>query len=79
MNPVLEEILVEEHRKDILREMDSIRLEEEALKVKAYHPNWFTRIMQSFGEWLIARGEGLVKRYEIPANCATPPRRGYAH
>jgi|OpeIllAssembly_1097287.scaffolds.fasta_scaffold1044814_2 hypothetical protein len=79
MNPNLEEILAEERRRDIIREMDGIRLEEQALKVRVYRPNWFTRTMQGFGEWLIARGEGLVKRYEIPGNRAPSSRQGYAH
>ena len=79
MNPILEEYMVEERRRDVLREMNSIRLEKQALEVKVYHPNWFTRIMQGLGEWLIARGEELVKRYKIPANCSTSSKQGYAH
>jgi len=79
MNPILEEILAEERRRNIIHEMDSIRLEEQALEARVYHPNWFTRTMQGFGEWLIARGEKLVRRYEIPGNRAPSSRQGYAH
>ncbi|CAG1007112.1 hypothetical protein ANAEL_03493 [Anaerolineales bacterium] len=79
MNSLLEEYMVEERRRDVLREMDSIRLQEQALKARVYHPNWFTRAMQSFGEWLIARGESLVERYEMPRNRVTSSRQGYAH
>jgi hypothetical protein len=79
MNPILEESLAEERRRDIIREMEGIRLEERALEARVYHPNLFTHTMQGFGEWLIARGERLVKRYEIPGNRAPSSRQGYAH
>ncbi len=79
MNPILEEYMVEERRRDVLREMDSIRLEEQALEAKVYHPNWFTRTMQGFGVWLITRGEKLVRRYEIPGNRTPSSRQGYVH
>jgi hypothetical protein len=78
MNPILEEILAEEHRRNIIREVEGIRLEKQALEARVYHPNWFTHTMQGFGEWLIARGEDLVKRYEMPANCSTSSQHGYA-
>ena len=79
MNSFMEENLAEERRKDIIREMADIRLQEQALKSRVYHPNWFTRTMQALGQWLIVRGEGLVKRYEIPGNRATSTKHGYAH
>ena len=78
----MEENLAEERRRDIIREMNDIRLQEQALKVRVYHPNWFTQVMQGLGQWLIARGEGLVKRYEIPAKKLHnhhPQSAGYAH
>ena len=78
MNSLLEEYMVEERRRDVLREMDNIRLEEQALEARVHQPNWFTRSMQGFGEWLIARGESLVERYEIPKNCAPSRKHGYA-
>jgi hypothetical protein len=78
MNSFMEENLAEERRGGIIRELNGIHLEEQALTSRVYRPNWFTRTMQSFGEWLIARGEGLVKRYEIPGSRASSTRRGYA-
>jgi hypothetical protein len=79
MNPILEEILAEEHRKGIAREVEGIRIEEQALEARGHQPNWFARAMQSFGGWLIARGESLVERYEIPQSCTPPRKHGYAH
>jgi hypothetical protein len=79
MNTLVEEILAEEHRRDIAREFTDIRLQEEALKGRAFHPNLFTQTMQRFGQWLIARGEKMVKRYEIPANSTTSSEQRYAH
>jgi hypothetical protein len=79
MNPILEGVLAEEHRRDIIREVEGIRLEEQALEARVLRPNWFTRTMQGFGEWLIARGENLVERYAMPANCSTSSKHGYAH
>ncbi len=79
MNTFMEEGLAEEHRKDIAREFMDIRLQEEALKGRVYRPNWFTRTMQRFGQWLIARGEKMVERYEAPANSAKSSEQRYAH
>ena len=79
MNTFMEEILAEEHRREIMREFAAIRLEEQALNSRVYRPNWFTQIMQGLGQWLITRGEELVKRYEIPESCATSSKHGYAH
>ncbi len=80
MNYRIEEHLVEEHRKNIRREIGLIYLERQALQGKVFRPNWFTRAMQSFGQLLITQGEGLVKRYEIPTKkaCQQAGRR-YAH
>jgi hypothetical protein len=67
MNHLMEEHLIEEHSKDIRREIDHIHLEGRALRGRVFRANWFTRAMQRLGQWLIAQGEGLVKRYETPA------------
>jgi hypothetical protein len=67
----MEQNLAEEHRKDIIREFTNIRLQELALKSKVSHPNWFTHAMQRFGQWLMARGEKMMKRYESPASSTT--------
>jgi len=79
MKPFMEENLAEEHRKDITRELTDIRLQEEALKIKVHHPSLFTHTMQSLGQWLIARGEKIVKRYEVPANSTKTSKQRYAH
>lgn len=68
MNPLMEEYTLEEHRKDIDRELTDIRLQEQALNGKAHRPSLFTHTMQRLGQWLIVRGEKMVKRYEAPSN-----------
>ena len=68
MNPLMEEYTLEEHRKDLARELEDIRLQKLALKSKKYRPSLFTHGMQRFGQWLIVRGEKMVKRYEVPSN-----------
>ena len=80
MNKRLDELLLEEHRKDIQRDIQQIRLEEQVRKTKVFRPNLFTRSMENFGKWLIARGEILVKRYETPAKkCRSAGQSSYAH
>ena len=79
MNPLMEEYLLEEHRRDIKREVSHIRLQELALKSRVFRPNWFTHAMQNLGQWLIAQGERLVKRYEVPANKCQSSKQSYAH
>ena len=80
MNYLMEEHLLKEHRMNIQREIDQIRLEGYALRGRVFRANWFTRAMQKLGQWLISQGEGLVKRYETPAKKACQqPGRSYAH
>lgn len=80
MNPLIEEYLAEEHRKDIQREFAQIRLQKQTLRGKVFRPNWFTRSMQKFGQLLITQGESLVKRYEVPAKKpCQQAKRSYAH
>ncbi len=79
MNPLLEEYLVEEHQRDIERKLNDIQLQGQAVKVRAYRPTLSTRVMRGFGQWLIERGEGLVKRYETPSKKRQPSNRRYAH
>jgi hypothetical protein len=66
MNAGMEEYLLEEHRKDIQREVQQIYLEQKAMRGRVFQPNVFTRSMENLGKWLISRGETLVKRYEAP-------------
>jgi len=79
MNPLFQEYLVEERRKDIRREMSNIRMEEEAMRGQVFRPSLFTRTMRTLGQWLIARGEQLVKRYETPEAGCQPAGQTYAH
>jgi hypothetical protein len=79
MNPLMEKYLIEEHRRDIERELANIRLQKEALKSRTTRQNWFTHTMQKFGQWLITCGEELVKRYEVTANPKTSSEQKYAH
>ena len=79
MNLLREEYLIEEHRREIKRAVNHIRLQEQALKSRVFRPNWFTHTMQRLGQWLIMRGQRLVKRYEVPANCTTSSEQRYAN
>jgi hypothetical protein len=79
MNPLMEEYSLEEHRKDMTRELDDIRLQELALNNKTYRPSLFTQSMQRLGQWLIVRGEKMVKRYEAPSNSKKSSKRRFAH
>jgi hypothetical protein len=80
MNYLIEEYLIEEYRKDIRREISHIHLEKQVLRGRVFRPNWFTRAMQRLGQWLIAQGEELVKRYETPAKKPCQhSKRSYAH
>ncbi len=80
MNTRIDELLLEERRKDLQRDIQQIRLEEQALQAKGFHPSVFTRSMEHFGKWLITRGEILVKRYETPSKKHKPAgRSSYAH
>ena len=77
MNQLLEEYLVEEHQRDIERELSDRQLQ--AVNVRVYRPNLSTRILRGFGQWMIERGEGLVKRYEAPTQNRRNSNRRYAH
>ena len=79
MNPLLEEYLVEEHQRDIERELSGRQLQGQAVNVRVYRPNLSTRILRGFGQWMIERGEGLVKRYEAPTQNRRNSNRRYAH
>jgi hypothetical protein len=79
MNPLMEEYTLEEHRKDIDRELGDIHLQEQALKNKAHRPSLFSNSMQRLGQWMIVRGEKMVKRYEIPSNSKKSSKHRFAH
>jgi hypothetical protein len=61
------EIYVEERYEDALRKVEQHRLEKEALSASPKPNTWFERRMLLIGNWLIAKGESMRKRYEAPA------------
>jgi hypothetical protein len=79
MNPLMEEYSLEEHRNDLTRELSDIRLQEQAVNGKEHRPSLFTHTMQRLGQWLIVRGEKMVKRYEAPSNSKKSSKRRFAH
>jgi hypothetical protein len=59
-----------EQREEILRAAEMLRLQRAALRASAQpiQPGWFARNMVGFGNWMVAAGERIRKRYEyIPA------------
>lgn len=63
------EFMAEDHRQEILKEVEHIRLEKLALQSRVYRPGLFARTMFSFANWMISAGKQLRKRYEIPVHC----------
>jgi len=79
MNHWHDEFMAEYHRQEILNQVENIRLEKIALKSRVYRPGLFERTMFNFGNWMIATGKQLRKRYEIPAvECSNSPT-SFAH
>ena len=60
------EILMEERRADFRREMETLRLEREALTTGEQSPTWFQRKLQGLSLWLIATGERLNRNIQDP-------------
>lgn len=74
------EFMAEEHRQQILEEVQNIRLETIAIQARIYHPGWFERTMFHFANWMIAAGKRLRKRYEVPAVCCSHSHKeSFAH
>lgn len=68
----------EYRRKQILEEIEHIRLEDMAMQSRIYRPRFFARTMFNFANWMISTGKNLRKRYEIPAvNCGNT--ESFAH
>jgi len=79
MNNWNNEYMAEYHRQDLIKEAEQIRLEKLEISSRVYHPSLFTRTMYSFGNWMIARGKQLRKRYEMPsAVCNNSPTGSFA-
>ena len=57
------EILAEEGRADIRREIEQIRLEREARRTKLRKQNWLEHRMHDLSVWMVTTGERLHRRY----------------
>jgi hypothetical protein len=57
------EILAEEGRRDLRREIEQIRLEREAQNAKPRKPGWIERMMHALSVWMVTTGERLHRRY----------------
>jgi hypothetical protein len=60
------EFMAEYHRREILEQVDQIRLERVALRSRVYRPRLFERTMFRFANWMVFTGKQLQKRYEVP-------------
>jgi len=79
MNHWQNEYMAEYDRQRILDEMEQIRLEQQAIKSRVYHPGAFERTMFNFANWMISTGKQLRKRYEVPSvNCNQTPSGNFA-
>jgi len=79
MNNWNNDYMAEYHRRDLIEEARQYQLEKLGVASRVLHPNLFTRTMFSFGNWMIARGKQLRKRYEIPTpSCNHSPSGSFA-
>ncbi|MEW6029745.1 MAG: hypothetical protein ACOYZ8_00690 [Chloroflexota bacterium] len=79
MNNWHTEFMAEYQRQRIRREMQRIRLEEEAGRAPIYRPGWMAYRMYDLANWMIATGKQLRRRYEIPAaQCPPASNRSFA-
>jgi hypothetical protein len=78
MNNWHTEFMAEFERQHILEEAEEVRLENLATRFRAYRPGLFERTMFHFANWMIATGNQLRNRYEVPSvRCSNPPTRSY--
>ncbi len=79
MNNWHTEFMAEYQRQRIQREMQRIRLEEEARRATTYRPSWTAYRMNDLANWMIATGKQLRRRYEIPVvQCPPTSNRSFA-
>lgn len=79
MNIWQNDFMTESHRREIIEQMEGIRLERSALRSRVYRPRLYERTMFNFANWMISTGKQLRKRYEIPAvNCNNMPTGSFA-
>jgi hypothetical protein len=80
MNNWHNEFLSEYHRRQILEEVEHIRLEKIARRSRLYRPRLFERTMFRLANWMISTGKQLRKRYEVPAvKCSESATGSFAH
>ena len=79
MNHWHNEYMAEYHRQDLIKEAEQIQREKLGIGSRVYRPMLFARTMFNLGNWLIARGKQLRKRYEVPiAACNNSPTGSFA-
>ena len=76
MNYWHNEVMAEQRREEITKEMEQIRLEEQALAALPHRNAWYDRRMFNLGNWMIARGRKLRRRYEPPCADSGQTLRG---
>jgi len=75
-----DEFMAEDHRQEILNEVEHIRLEKLVASSHLYRPGIFARTMFNFANWMISTGKQLRKRYEIPTvDCSQSASGSFAH
>ena len=82
MNNWQNEYMAEYHRQHLLEEAEQIHLEKLALKARGSCPTLFERIVFTFANWMISKGEQSRKRYTrsspvdeaTTVNCGNTPR-----
>jgi hypothetical protein len=78
MNNWHNEFMAEYQRQRILEQTKQIQIEELVISSRAYRPGLFSRSMFNFGNWMIATGSRLRKRYEVPVpSCNHPPTESF--
>ena len=80
MNNWHNEFMAEYHRRDILKDVEYIRLEKLALESRGNCPTLFERLLLTLANWMISKGRQLRKRYEAPTlHCGKSPTRSFAN
>jgi hypothetical protein len=49
------------------RIVSEVKAEKLVQQLRIYHPGMFARMMFRLANWMIAKGQGLRRRYEIPS------------
>ena len=58
------------------RMVSEVKAERLVRQLRVYHPGIFARMMFRLADWMIANGQGLRRRYEIPlAHHSQDPTR----